>query len=70
LDDSWLLSFTYQHSTHEVTIALGDMPASFIETPLGKLIVYAVVPFIVAITGVALVVLYRARKKRLYIRPA
>ena len=35
LDDSWLLHFTYHHSTHEVTISLGDISTPFIETPFG-----------------------------------
>lgn len=67
LDDSWLLTFTCQHSTHTVIIALGSLPASFIETPLGKVITYAGVPFIVAI---ALAILYRIRKTRRHSKPA
>ncbi|MCW4055213.1 MAG: PQQ-binding-like beta-propeller repeat protein, partial [Candidatus Bathyarchaeota archaeon] len=61
LDDSWLLRFTCQHSTHTVKIALGEASTAFLDSPLEQLLIYAGVPFIVAI---ALVALYMARKKR------
>jgi len=34
-DDSWLVHFTYQHSTHNVIITLGPAPTPFIFTPIG-----------------------------------
>jgi len=60
LDDSWLLHFTYLHSTHKVTIRLGDISFPFIETPLGKVVIY-----VVPITAIViLIALYFLRKKR------
>jgi len=39
-DVSWLLHFTYLHSTHKVVMSLGPPPAKpFIETPLGLAII-------------------------------
>jgi len=60
LDDSWLLYFTYLHSTHEVTISLSDISTPFIETPLGKVVLYGI-----PITAIIiLIVLYVLRKKQ------
>jgi len=60
LDDTWLLHFTYMHSTHKVTVSLGDIPSPFIETPLGKALIY-----VVPITAIViLTTLYLLRKKR------
>ncbi len=59
LDDSWLLYFTYQHSTHKVTITLARPSTSFIETPFGKAIIYIVPTAAVAI----LIALYALRKR-------
>jgi len=61
LDDSWSLHFTYPHGTHKVAISLGKISTPFIETPLGKAIIYGAVP-ITAI--VILIVLYVWRKKQ------
>jgi len=58
LDDSWLLRFTYQHSAHKVTISLGAI-ATFIETPLGKAIIYGV-PLIAMIV---LTIIYILKKR-------
>jgi hypothetical protein len=60
LDDSWLLHFTYQHSTHKVTVTLGHVSAPFIETPLGKIIAIGIP--IIAI--VILIILYVLKRKR------
>jgi len=60
LDDSWLLHFTYQHSTHKVTVTLGYVSARFIETPLGKIIAIGIP--IIAI--VILIILYVLKRKR------
>ena len=60
LDDSWLLYFTYLHSTHKITITLCQASSPFIETPLGKAILYAV-----SITATAiLTVRYISIKKK------
>jgi hypothetical protein len=60
MDDSWLLHLTYLHSTHKVTVNLGDISFPFIETPLGKVAIY-----VVPITAIAvLIALWISRKKR------
>ena len=60
LDDSWLLHFTYLHSTHKVTISLSAISTPFIETPLGKVVLYGI-----PITAmVILIVLYVLKKKQ------
>jgi len=60
LDDSWLLYFTYLHSTHDVTITLGRAPTSFIETlPVETLILTAV-----SITAIIIFALYVWKKKK------
>lgn len=50
-DTAWLLRFTYQQSTHIVTVNLGQSPAPFIQTPFGiaTLVGVAIVIAIVAI---------------------
>jgi hypothetical protein len=47
-DDSWLLHFTYQQSTHEVTVYLNSPAQPFLETPLA-IIALATVIIVVAI---------------------
>ncbi len=59
LDDSWLLHFTYLHSTHEVTISLGRVSAPFIESLLGGIIIFA----IVSITVIVIIVLFVLKRK-------
>lgn len=56
-DDSWLLHFTYQHSTHKVTVSLGQASAPFIETPLGIAAIFS------GIIG-AIVALFLALRRR------
>ncbi len=56
VDDSWLLHFFYQHSTHEVLVSLGPQPSQFllnIKTELA-IIIGAVIAVIVAVVLVAL----------------
>jgi parallel beta-helix repeat protein len=59
LDDSWLLHFTYLHSTHKVTISLGSISAPFIETTFGKAIIYGVL-IIIAIS--ILIIFFKRRQ--------
>ena len=61
LDDSWLLHFTYRHSTHEVTISLGDISTPFAETLLG----WAIVGLVLVTVAVALVLKYVMRRKHM-----
>jgi len=67
LDDSWLLHFTYLHSTRKVTISLGALSAPFIETPLGKAVVYGV--FITAIIIIAGITEFFRRRRRMSAKP-
>jgi len=60
LDDSWLLHFTYLHSIHRVTIGLGAISTPFIETLLGKAVIYGIP--IAAI--IVLIIIYISKKKR------
>lgn len=57
LDDSWLLHFTYVHSIHKITISLGGISTPFIETPLGKVLIYGL-----PITAMAILILFFSRK--------
>jgi len=59
LDDSWLIRFTYLHSTHKVSINLGHVSAPFIENLLGKAIIFIVV----SITAIVILVLFIMKKK-------
>lgn len=59
-DDSYILALSYTHSTHTVTINLGLMSTSLIDTPLGKLAAYGIP--IAAI--IAVIIIYAVRKKR------
>jgi hypothetical protein len=45
-DTAWLLHFTYQHSTHDVTIDLSQSATPFFETPFG---IAAIVGIVVAV---------------------
>jgi parallel beta-helix repeat protein len=60
LDDSWLIHLTYQHSTHRVTINLGVISTSFVDTPAGKIVLYGV-PIAAALI---LAFLYALKKKQ------
>jgi hypothetical protein len=57
--DSWLVSFTYHHSTHEVVINLGSAPSpSFIQSQIGDLVIVGV-----AIAAIAIVAVFLAVRK-------
>ena len=59
--DSWLLSFTYHHSIHQVTINLGSATTpSFIQSQLGEITIVGVV-IVTSIIAVALLI--RKHKK-------
>jgi PKD repeat protein len=59
-DDSWLLTFDYEHSVHRVTISLGVTSALFIDTPFGR----AAIIGIVVVAVVVLTTFYILIKKR------
>lgn len=61
LDDSWLLYFTYLHSTHEVTISLGG-----ISTLFNDLIIKAVVYGVPIAAIIILTVFYVAKRKKVH----
>jgi hypothetical protein len=46
-DTAWLLHFTYQHSTHNVTINLSQSATPFIETPFGIATIVGIVVIVV-----------------------
>ena len=50
IDDSWLLHFTYQHSTHTVTINLGISESLTIGNQLGEWVIYAVIASAILLT--------------------
>lgn len=59
LDDSWLLHFTYLHSTKKITITLGEVSVPFIETLLGKAVIFTVA----SISAIVILVLFILKKK-------
>ena len=61
VSDSWLLHFSYQHSTHEVLLSLGPLPSAALslDSPLGLGIIIGVI-LIVVVAGV--LVILRKRK--------
>jgi len=62
LNDSWLIHFTYQHSTHSVTINLGSISGPFIEIPIEILATMFLAPIIAS----AIIILYVWKKKQSY----
>jgi hypothetical protein len=48
-DTAWLLHFTYQHSTHNVTINLSQPATPFIETPFGIATIVGIVVVVVVL---------------------
>jgi len=58
LDGSWLLYFIYLHSTHKITINLGYPSTPFIQTPLGKTMIYAI-----PITAIIVIILFILKKR-------
>jgi len=55
-DTAWLLHFTYQHSTHNVTVDLSQSATPFLETPFG---ITTIVGIVVAAVLAVTVVFYR-----------
>jgi hypothetical protein len=53
-EDSWLVSFTYHHSTHKVTISLGPPSASTAESQIGGSIISAITAAALAFAAVLL----------------
>ena len=52
VNDSWLLHFSYQHSTHEVLLSLNPSPSAFLlDSPLGLGIIMGII-LIVVVAGV------------------
>lgn len=64
VDDSWELSFTYAHSTHEIRIGLGTASASFAETPLGRALICGIVISVIAVIAAALLFLRKRKQRR------
>jgi hypothetical protein len=62
-DDSWLLHFAYQQSTHEVTVHLNSPSQPFLETPLG-IIALATVIIVVAICATYVTVRRRRQPEK------
>jgi hypothetical protein len=48
-DTAWLLHFTYQHSTHKVTVNLSQSATPFIETPFGIAMIVGIVVVVVVL---------------------
>jgi hypothetical protein len=57
---SWLLSLVYPHSSHKITINLGSSSTPFVETTLGKAIIYG----LPTITVLAILGFLALRKRR------
>jgi LPXTG-motif cell wall-anchored protein len=60
--DSWLLHFTYPHSTHEVTLQLGG--TSDTSTSGNQYILYAGVGVVIAVVLLAALLVFKKRNKR------
>lgn len=60
--DSWLVLFSYTHSTHAVTVNLSGTPAETAGSNLQNLLIYAI-PVIAIVLAVVAVVALRRRKK-------
>ncbi len=60
LDDSWLLHFTYNHSTHEVVISLTGASTTF-ELPINDLLPFLLVLIVIVL---CIIILYLANRKR------
>jgi hypothetical protein len=69
--ESWLISFTYQHSTHAVIVNLGSTPSSPVQSPVGEWIVIslAFTAIMVAVAAV-LFAFKRLREQKLKPRTA
>lgn len=63
VSDSWLLHFSYQHSTHEVILSLGPSPSAFsLDSPLSLGVIVGVI-LIVVVAGVLVVLRKRSASK-------
>ena len=62
-DDSWLVHFTYSHSTHKVTINLGSS-AGVVGGLLGNWMVYGIIAAIIVVVAVAVFVIIRKTKNK------
>jgi hypothetical protein len=60
--DSWILHFTYQHSTHEVTLQLGG--TSDTSASGNQYILYAGVGVVIAVVLLAALLVLKKRNKR------
>ena len=63
--DSWLISFTYSHSTHTITMAMGDVlqVSNTNSNSLPEWLLYAIPLVIVAVIAVVAVV-FKSRAKK------
>jgi hypothetical protein len=50
-NDAWLISFTYHHSTHEVTMNLGNDAGDFVDSYMGWILVAAILIPLALILG-------------------
>jgi hypothetical protein len=58
--DSWLVSFTYHHSTHQVVVSLGATPSTpFIQSQLEELVLAAAI-----VTAIIIALAVRILRKR------
>ena len=63
--DSWLLSFTYHHSIHQVIINLGSASSpSFMQSLLGEVAIVGVVIIVILIMAVALLIRKHKKSKK------
>jgi hypothetical protein len=53
---SWLISFTYSHSSHQVIVNLNSTSTSFVESQPGQLLIVGVAITTVAVVAVSLAV--------------
>jgi hypothetical protein len=65
-DDSWMLSLTYQHSTHRVTVDLNSTGLPFFATPLGTVTIIAITAAIMIAMFMTYTRLQQRRKSKNY----
>jgi hypothetical protein len=59
--DSWLVSFSYQHSSHQIVLALGAEPATTLG--ISTTVIIAIAAVLVAVIAAATVILLRRKRK-------
>lgn len=64
LSDSWLLHFTYQHSTHTVVISLGTATTQPDQNSIGNYWIYGLLVAIIVILAVSLGVVWKRRSRK------